>query len=218
MKIKNLGLTKYSDALKLMDNLHAEVVSTPQHEGYLLVVEHPPTVTMGNRNNTHDLLLSPEGLRLKNIDYYKIDRGGSVTVHEPGQCVIYPTFNLFDYKLTVRSYVCALESAMIQTCAHYGITANRDPQNPGIWVGNNKIGAVGIRVHNKVTKHGIALNINNSLHTFAHIVPCGLRTKGVTNIANEIKRYTANPSPVMFSEVADFLTKQVVTHLKQIID
>lgn len=209
MIIKKLGLTKYQDALKLMDELHDEVVQTSHHEGYLLIVEHPPTVTMGNRDNTHDLLLSPEALKQKNIDYHKIDRGGSVTVHEPGQCVIYPIFNLFDYKLSVRSYVCLLEEAMIQTCRDYGVTATRDPENPGIWIGNNKIGAIGIRVHHKVTKHGIAFNINNSLQTFATIVPCGLRTKGVTSLKVETK----NPD-LTFAVVAENLYLKILEMLQ----
>lgn len=206
MIIKKLGLTKYSDALTLMDLLHKEVVENKNHEGYLLIVEHPPTVTMGNRENTHDLLLSPDALKQKNIDYHKIDRGGSVTVHEPGQCVIYPIFNLFDYQLSVRSYVYLLEDAMIQTCCDYGVVATLDSENPGIWIGNNKIGAIGIRVHQKVTKHGIAFNINNSLQTFSTIVPCGLRTKGVTSLQRETK------NKIEFSDVSEKLTK-IVYHM-----
>lgn len=192
-----------------MEELHSEVARTPGHKGYLIVVEHPPTVTMGYRENTHDLLLTPEGLRTKNIAYFKIDRGGSVTVHEPKQCVIYPIFNIFEYKLSVRSYVHALEEAMIQTCAYYGVQAHRDRKNPGIWVGNNKIGAVGIRILNKVTKHGIAFNIENDLKTFAFVVPCGLRTKGVTSLKKEILKIRQNTKPLSYEEVSSILIKNV---------
>lgn len=204
MIIKKLGLMPYSDALNLMNTLHAEVVQNSGHEGYLLIVEHPPTVTMGNRDTTGDLLLSPDALKQKNIDYHKIDRGGSVTVHEPGQCVVYPIFNLFDYKLSVRAYVHLLEEAMIQTCQDYDVVATRDPANPGIWIGNNKIGAIGIRVHQKVTKHGIAFNITNSLQTFSTIVPCGLRAKGVTSLKKEAKNHLVN-----FKDASENLTEKV---------
>lgn len=205
MIIKNLGLLNYSAALKIMEDLHKEVVETANHKGYLLVVEHPSTVTMGNRDNANDLLLSPEALKQKNIDYCKIDRGGSVTVHEPGQCVIYPIFNLFDYHLSVKSYVYLLEEAMIQTCHDYGISAIRHAEHPGIWIGQNKIGAIGIRVQQKVSKHGIAFNITNSLETFSYIVPCGLRTKGVTSLKVETKN-----SHLQIEDVSQCLLKKIL--------
>jgi len=213
MKVLNLGLISYYNALKIMESLHHEVVQNNKHSGYLLVVEHPPTVTMGNRNNIQDLLLNPEGLKTKKIDYFKIDRGGSVTVHEPGQCVIYPIFNIFLHKRTVRSYVNLLEESMIETCKLYKIKAHCDPKNPGIWVGNNKVGAVGIRILNKVTKHGIAFNINNNLQTFKHIIPCGITTKGITTLFQEIKNQPLEQSTLQFDDVVTTLSAYVLKNL-----
>lgn len=215
MKILNLGLMAYADALQKMEQLHTKVSQTPGHTGYLIVVEHPPTVTMGYRENTHDLLLTPDGLQSKNIDYFKIDRGGSVTVHEPGQCVVYPIFNLFEFKLTVRSYVTALEEAMILTCKQFQVNAHRDCENPGIWVGNNKIGAVGIRILRKVTKHGIAFNINNDLKTFSFVVPCGLRFKGVTTLSKEVLKINPQSNPLNFKAVSDHLVQNLLHQLNQ---
>jgi lipoate-protein ligase B len=109
--------------------------------------------------------------------------------------------------------VCALEQAMIDTCAHYGVTAARDSINPGVWVGENKIGAVGIRILNKVTKHGLAFNVTNSLETFQTIVPCGLRGRGVTSLEREILgtiRKENPPQNVVYSEVEKILAEQVL--------
>lgn len=186
METKHLNLMPFAQALEIMESLHAAVAADPQHPGVILVVQHPPTVTMGKRERTQDMLVPPDQLKFKGIAYHQIDRGGSVTVHEPGQVVIYPIIPLEKYGLTVRSYVCALEQSMIDTCAHFHVKANRDPINPGVWVKQNKIGAVGIRVLNRVTKHGIAFNVNNSLETFQTIVPCGLHGRGVTNLYQEI--------------------------------
>lgn len=186
MEIKYLNTLPYAQALELMEKIHSEMVADETKEGIILVVQHPPTVTMGNRNLLEDMIVPPDQLKFKGVAYHKIDRGGSVTVHEPGQVVIYPIFNMTKYGHTVRSYVCALEQAMIDTCAHYGVKAARDSINPGVWVGENKIGAVGIRILNKVTKHGLAFNVTNSLETFQTIVPCGLRGRGVTSLEREI--------------------------------
>lgn len=182
MEIKYLGLIPYPTALDLMEKLHAEVVASEAHEGFLLVLQHPPTVTMGKRELFNDMKIAPEELKFKGVAYHKIDRGGSVTVHEPGQIVIYPIININTYKHTVRSFVNALEQAMIDICAQYYVHAGRDEINPGVWIEKNKVGAVGIRVLHKVTKHGLAFNVTNNLDTFSYIVPCGLRGRGVTNL------------------------------------
>ncbi len=187
MQIRYLGLLPYSDALGMMESIHSELVNNPTQEGAILVVQHPPTVTMGKRELYEDMLVPQEQLKFKGVAFHKIDRGGSVTVHEPGQIVVYPIFHIQTYQQTVRSYVHLLEEAMIETAALYGVKIQRDEINPGVWVGQNKIGAIGIRIKDKVTKHGIAFNVINSLETFANIVPCGLHGRGVTNLQMAIR-------------------------------
>lgn len=209
MQIQYLNTVPYTQALALMEQLHAEVVENKNHAGVVLVLQHPPTVTMGNRELVQDMITPFEQLKFRGVDYHKIDRGGSVTVHEPGQTVIYPIFHLNNHSHTVRSYVCALEQAMINTCEKYGVTARRDSINPGVWVGTNKIGAVGIRVSNKVTKHGLAFNVTNTLETFQNIVPCGLRGRGVTSLQKEIS--TSNQTlKINYEEVERTLAEIVL--------
>ena len=210
MEIKYLGLIPYVDALNLMEKFHTEIASTPNHKGFLLVLQHPPTVTMGKRELLDDMKIPPEELKFKGVAYHKIDRGGSVTVHEPGQIVIYPIINIDYYNHTVRSFVTALEQAMIDTCAHYDIHAARDEINPGVWVEKNKVGAVGIRVLNKVTKHGLALNVINSLATFSFIIPCGLKGRGVTNLIKLTSQLCKTENhEKLYLEVEKFLAEKV---------
>ena len=184
LPIRRLGLLRYADALAFMNETHARVVeSSAPGDGEILVVEHPPVVTMGNRPMAADMILSEAELNARGIDFHKIDRGGSVTVHEPGQAVVYPVVKLDRARLGAKAFVSALESAMIALCAEHGFMAARDPLNPGVWVGGDKIGAIGIRIAGGVTKHGLAFNVNGNLSTFAAVVPCGLRGRGVTSLA-----------------------------------
>ena len=213
MQIRYLGLLPYGDALGIMESIHSEITADPKKEGVILVVQHPPTVTMGKRELFEDMLIPPDQLKYKGIAYHKIDRGGSVTVHEPGQIVVYPIFHIDQQKQTVRSYVNHLEEAMIETAAHFGVVVKRDEINPGVWVGKNKIGAVGIRILNKVTKHGIAFNVNNSLETFSIIIPCGLRGRGVINLEMAVRESASSlkdvPIIVNFSEVEKILAEKI---------
>jgi lipoate-protein ligase B len=183
MLVRQLGLQRYSEALALMEELHSSIVSDASAAETILVVEHPPVVTMGLRERSPDLITPESLLKGSGVDFQRIDRGGSVTVHEPGQLVLYPLVRVDARHLTVRRLVWALEESMILECARWGLSAARDDINPGVWIGKNKVGAVGVRVSNHVSKHGLALNVSNSLQTFSHIVPCGIHGRGVTSIA-----------------------------------
>jgi lipoyl(octanoyl) transferase len=208
MKTLFLGRLNYHNALHIMDALHAEVVAQSSHKGFLLVLSHPPTVTMGNRHLPADLKVAPAQLRAQGIAYHKTDRGGSLTVHEPGQIVIYPLLRLPHN--AVRSYVQCLEKAMIQTAKHHQVDAHTHPTRPGVWVGHNKLGALGIRVAQKVTKHGLAFNVNNSLLTFRTIVPCGLHHTGVTSLQQSLN----NPATTLhYPKVEQLLTQFLLKEL-----
>jgi len=183
MQIRSLGLMRYSDALSLMEECHLSLVQNPALEDVILIVEHLPVVTMGLRERSADLITPEQLLKDSGVDFQRIDRGGSVTVHEPGQLVLYPLIRVDSRFLTVRRLVWALEEIMILECARWGIEAARDSINPGVWVGRDKVGAIGVRVSNHVSKHGLALNVRNSLQTFSHIIPCGIQQRGVASLA-----------------------------------
>jgi lipoate-protein ligase B len=199
IKIIKMGVVPYAGALQRMKECHANVLQSGN--GVILVVEHPPVVTMGNRLLQQDMRVSEESLRASGIDFAHIDRGGSVTVHELGQSVVYPILPVSASRLTVRRFVWCLEESMIIVAKAHGVIASRDEINPGIWVGNNKLGAIGIRVANRVSKHGLAFNVNNSLATFRYIVPCGLQERWVTTLSDEMRK-AKSAVPINSLEVA----------------
>jgi len=196
LPLRALGLLRYAETLAVMNETHARVVETSAPgDGEILVVEHPPVVTMGNRPMPGDMILSETELEARGIDFHKIDRGGSVTVHEPGQAVVYPIVKLDRARLGAKAFVTALEEAMIALCAEHGFEASRNLENPGVWVGNDKIGAIGIRIADGVTKHGLAFNLTGDLATFAAVVPCGLRGRGVTSLRLQLEQARETKPP-----------------------
>jgi len=150
----------------------------------LLLLEHPPTYTIGRRGERGNILVPEEELRALGAGVYHVDRGGDVTFHGPGQLVGYPILHLQGPLRDVHAYLRALEDVLIATLADYGIAAGRLPGLTGVWVGEEKIGAIGVRISRWVTSHGFALNVNTDLRYFGYIHPCGLRDKGVTSMAS----------------------------------
>ena len=175
------GTMPYPEAMDLQRHLHARVVAS-QSANYLLFVEHPAVLTLGKHADVAHLSLDRAGYLAQGVELIQTDRGGEVTAHMPGQMVVYPIVRLSTYHLSPKRYVAGLEEVVIRLLAGYGIEAQRDPEFPGVWVGRDKICAVGIRIKERVTMHGIALNVNNDLALFSQIVPCGISGRGVTSM------------------------------------
>jgi lipoyl(octanoyl) transferase len=154
-------------------------------EDTLLLVEHQPVFTMGRRGGNGSLLVSAEFLKQRGVPVVEIERGGDMTYHGPGQLVGYPIVSLKESGWKVVDFVEALEEVMLRTAADFGVAANRDERNRGVWVGNNKIGSVGIAIRGGVSYHGFALNVNLALEPFGWIHPCGLVGVGVTTLVRE---------------------------------
>ncbi len=173
LAVERLGLVGYEEAWALQNELH-ERRSRKEIGDTLLLLEHPHVYTIGRRG-THDDVLRPD------VPVVETDRGGQVTYHGPGQLVGYPIVDLGPAADLVK-YVRRLEDVMIGALASFGIGAGRDDGNTGVWIGNAKIGAIGVRVTRNVTKHGFALNVSTDLSYFAGIIPCGITTKGVTSM------------------------------------
>jgi lipoyl(octanoyl) transferase len=179
--LRELGRTDYGQALELQRQLIAE-----RQQGLipdqLLLLEHPHVITLGRNGHAGNVLASAEILSRAGIAFYPTDRGGDVTYHGPGQLVGYPIVDLREWQRDVGAYVRAVEQAIIDTLADYGISAGRIPKLTGVWVDNRKIAAIGVHISRWVTSHGFALNVSTDLTYFQYIVPCGL-TKPVTSMA-----------------------------------
>ncbi len=148
----------------------------------LLLNEHHHVYTLGKNSDDDHLLAGEEELKARGAEVFHIDRGGDITYHGPGQLVGYPIINLEAYYLDVHRYLRDLEEVIIRTLGDYGISARRDEGYTGVWVGQNKIAAIGVKVAHWVTMHGFALNVNTDLSYFDRIIPCGIFHKGVTSM------------------------------------
>jgi lipoate-protein ligase B len=174
------GRLPYGEALALQKETVRRRVAK-EIPDTLILVEHPPVITLGKMAKREHLIGSRP-----DVEVVETPRGGDVTYHGPGQIVGYPIVDLNTSKIDLKKYLHRLEEVMIRAVARYGITAGRQEGMTGAWVGDLKIGAIGVRVEKWVTSHGFALNANNDLGGFDLIIPCGLKGKGVTSIAREI--------------------------------
>ena len=199
--LEDLGLKDYKETWDYQEALFAKTVAlkvqnkkentslpTPNH---FLFVEHPHVFTLGKSGNLDHLLVSEEALKEKEASFYKINRGGDITYHGPGQIVGYPILDLENFFTDIHKYLRLLEEAVILTLAEYSINATRSPGETGVWldVGTafaRKICAMGVRASRWVTMHGFALNVNTDLGYFDLMIPCGIKDKAVTSMAAEL--------------------------------
>ena len=185
LDVRKLGRVSYGDGLALQERLVAERKLGAATDT-LLLLEHPPVVTLGRNAREGNLLLSENVLRDRGVELFEAGRGGDVTYHGPGQVVGYPIIELPEGRRDVHRYVRDLEEVMIRVSAEYGFVARRILGKSGTFVGENKIGAIGVRISRWVTSHGFAFNANTDLAGFEVIVPCGLRDQGVTSLSKLI--------------------------------
>jgi lipoate-protein ligase B len=176
-----LGHMEYLAAWRLQQRLAQERIDGVAHD-VLLLVEHAPTYTIGRGGDDGAFLTPPAALEAMGAAVHAVDRGGRVTFHGPGLLVGYPILDLSEWQRDVHAYLRALEDVLIATLADFGLVAGRKRDYTGVWVGEEKIGAIGVKVSRWVTTHGFALNVTCDLGWFRHIVPCGLKGKSVTSL------------------------------------
>jgi lipoate-protein ligase B len=174
------GRIAYQDAWQLQQRIATSVRNGG--DPALILLQHPPTYTLGARGNAAHLLLGEEAFLSHGAEVHRTDRGGDVTFHGPGQLVGYPIIDIRPYGEGPSWYVRALEAVLIQVLARFDIDGARSERNHGVWVGGAKIAAIGVRVSRGVTTHGFALNVSTDLAYFRHIIPCGLPGVGVTSM------------------------------------
>lgn len=185
MIVQDWGTIDFHDAWRRQREL-ADAVLRLDHPDTLVFCEHPPVITLGRTTQDGSLLLSRELLTQQGIDVVEINRGGEATVHNPGQLVGYPIFNLTRSRQDLHWFLRLLEQAVIDTLSDCGVEAQRVDGLTGVWIGDSrKICAIGIHCSRWVTSHGFALNVSNELDLFNAIVPCGIRERGVTSLACE---------------------------------
>jgi lipoyl(octanoyl) transferase len=182
-----LGTIDYAEAHRLQKELQAKRIANEISDTVLLL-EHPPVLTMGRSAKEQHVLVAPEVLAARGISVHEVGRGGDVTYHGPGQLVAYPIIDLSPDRRDVRKYMWSLEETMIRTCADFGLSATRVEGLNGAWIGERKVGAVGVRISRWVTMHGLALNANSDLTHFDLIVPCGIQDRAVTSVSEELGR------------------------------
>lgn len=206
VQVSWLGRVAYRDAWQLQKRL-AAARAEGRIGDQLLLLEHPAVITLGRQADAGHVLAPPALLEARGIEVLRVERGGEVTYHGPGQLVAYPIIRLADRDLLLRPYVRALEAALIETCVAFGITADRRDGHPGCWIDAGgplprKIGALGIRVERGVAYHGIALNVSVDLGDFSLIDPCGMPGLSSTSIAREAGRTDEPPSTISVREAA----------------
>jgi len=176
------GLADFKQVWDLQKKIHTYKQKHNDFEDVIITCEHPHVYTLGKSGDKDHLLLDENQLKQKKISYYEIDRGGDLTYHGPGQLVCYPILNLNHYYLDTHRFLRDLEETVILVLKDYGIESHKDEQYTGVWVGEEKICAIGIKVSRWVTMHGLAFNVNSDLQFFSNIIPCGIFHKGVTSM------------------------------------
>ncbi len=185
IEIQNWGLVDYKEAWQRQKQIVADI-QQKRDKSVLVLCQHPTVITIGRNGTEDNITVQHEFLRKLGVEVYEIDRGGDVTLHNPGQLVGYPIFNLSSYREDLHWFLREIEQVIIDLVADYGIDAGRVEGLTGVWVdGKRKICAMGMHCSRWVTYHGFALNVNNDLSEFGYIVPCGIRDKEVTSIEAE---------------------------------
>jgi lipoyl(octanoyl) transferase len=188
VQVVALGLIDYTDALEIQRKL-IKLRQDGKIKDTMLLLEHPPVITLGRRALEANILMPKEFFKTRGIDICEIERGGDVTYHGPGQLVGYPILNLNDYGRDVRQFVSNIEEIFIRLLSsEYGIDAGRNLEHTGVWVGDEKITAIGFAVKKWVTMHGFAFNVNTDMSHFNWIVPCGIKDKGVTSLQSLVDK------------------------------
>lgn len=216
----HLGRVPYEPTWTLQQEVQARLISakraSPPEEvpHVLLLLEHPHVYTLGKSGEADNLLASDDRLDAIDATFHRIDRGGDITYHGPGQLVGYPLFDLDRFFTDIGRYLRALEEVVLRSCAEYGVTGRRVDGRTGVWVGpdaggpERKICAMGVRCSRWVTMHGFALNVTTDLDYFDHIVPCGIRDRGVTSLVEESDE----------SMTVDEVSQPIVSHFSEIFD
>lgn len=209
--VEDWGLIPYGQAWQRQKTLVEEAIHHPDSwQDRLILCEHPPVITLGRNAHTENLLVPEPLLRQRGVELYAVERGGDVTYHGPGQIVGYPILRLERFRCDISWYMRSLEEVIIRTLAEYGLSGTRIPGLTGVWLTPppRKIAALGVKLTRWVSMHGFAFNINTDLSGFSLIVPCGIRDKAVTSLAQELSQPVSLPA----------VKAQVIQHFGEVFE
>jgi lipoate-protein ligase B len=184
--IVRLGQMGYAEALELQRNVAKDRITGAIPQDVLLLVEHPPVVTLGRSSKQKNMIASPEYLASRGVELFEVERGGDITFHGPGQLVGYPIIDLKRHRQDLHWFLRTVEEALITTLSRYGISGERNIGYTGVWTSGRKIASIGVHARDWVTWHGFALNVTTDLSYFDFIVPCGIDGVEMTSIAKEV--------------------------------
>lgn len=184
--VLDLGLRDYAEALSFQRDLAAARLAGRIAQDVLVLVEHPPVITLGRSSKAAHLLASPEALAARGVALHEVERGGDVTFHGPGQLVGYPIVDLTGHKQDLHWYLRQVEEVLIQAVGTLGLHADRNPGKTGVWTGGRKLASIGVHARQWVTWHGFALNVTTDLSYFDLMVPCGIADVTMTSVAAEL--------------------------------
>lgn len=213
MKVENWNIIPYAEAWERQTEIFNSMIECKKKgercDNRIILCSHPHVYTIGKNGNQLNMLINEDMLKEIGAEMFRIDRGGDITYHGPGQLVCYPIINLEDFHLGLKDYIHLLEEAVIKTCTHYNIIGGRTAGATGVWLDSGKdterkICAIGVRSSHFITMHGLALNVNTDLGFFNYINPCGFVNKGVTSIKKEIGK------EVPLSEVSKVLCGYII--------
>ncbi len=229
VEVRDLGLIDYKEAWDYQEDLFKKIIdlkienrknaTEAETPNYVLFCEHPHVYTLGKSGDERHLLLNQAALKSHDATYYKINRGGDITYHGPGQMVVYPILDLDNFFTDIHKYMRYLEETVIRTLANYGVQGERFEGLTGVWIEPQtprarKICALGVKSSRWVTMHGIGFNVNSDLSYFNHIVPCGIDDKAVTSLEQEIGRQVdmQEIKNVLLKEMSELFHFQEVHH------
>jgi len=220
--IWHLGLIEYSEAYQLQRTLHRQRVEG-KIDDVMLLLEHPPTITVGKSGTLDNVLISREQLAQQGISLFFIDRGGDVTYHGPGQLIVYPILDLRERGKDLHRYVYNLEEVILRTLKDFSIYADRDEGHPGVWVNQEEIAAIGLSLRRWVSMHGFALNINIDLKHFSFINPCGFSDRRATSMSKILGSHVpmeeaTNSLISHFCDIFDFLKVSIPRQSRGLYD
>lgn len=210
MRIENWGFIPYREAWSKQKNIYDHLISDTDASEIIAICEHPDVYTLGVHGDVSNLLTTPKS----EVEVIRIERGGDITYHGPGQLVVYPLVDLKRHKIGVKQYVELLERSVRETLEEYGIVSSSNDSQIGVWLdwgktSARKICAIGVKISHGVTMHGLALNVNTDLSAFSLINPCGITDKAVTSMATELGYR------LQFDEVAEVLTKHIYSNINK---